>query len=323
MGGAGEMDALLPGTRHLIRFSGVIVKLRPGRSRSIEAGVFSAFPPAGRTCDPMAAEWTVLGAGSILPRAGFGCAGHALRPGSGSRVTLFDCGPGTLRALGQAGIALGEVERVAVSHFHPDHWLDLLALAFARRNPACQPPAALEIVGPRGLGELLERAASILGERSWLRFEGAAIVEVDPERCDAPLERGPVRLAWVATLHTPESIAWRADLADGSSVAYSGDTGENRAVADLAHDADLFVCECSFPDEMMVERHLTPASAGRLANAARCRRLLLTHFYPSLDPEAARDGAARHFGGPIEVSRDGSVHGIGPRAKSGTGRSGS
>ena len=121
----------------------------------------------------MAAEWTVLGAGSILPRAGYGCAGHALRSTPGGRVTLFDCGPGTIRALASAGIGLGEVERVAISHFHPDHWLDLLALAFARRNPASQPAPRLELVGPRGEEiDKKEVASQIIAAKDKLAIKG-------------------------------------------------------------------------------------------------------------------------------------------------------
>ena len=281
---------------------GIGIERLPGAGSGTQTG--AAMPEgAGWT-------WTVLGAGSILPRKGYGSAGHALRRGDGP-VTLLDCGPGTVRALGAAGIGIGDVERVLVSHFHPDHWLDLLALAFARRNPALAGAPALEIVAPRGFGGILERAAGVLGARSWLRFERTSVVEVDPRACASPLERGPMRIAWVATEHTPESVAWRVDV-EGLSVAYTGDTGENPAVADLARETSLFVCECSFPDAEAIDQHLSPSSAGRMAARASCERLLLTHFYPSLDPESARAGAARIHSGPIEVSRDGSVHRIGP-----------
>jgi ribonuclease BN (tRNA processing enzyme) len=251
--------------------------------------------------------WTVLGAGTILPRAGYGSAGHALRH-RGGPVTLFDCGPGTVRAFGPAGIGIGDVERVFISHFHPDHWLDLLALAFARRNPTLGELPALEIVGPRGLAGILERGANLVGSKSWLRFERTTVVEIDPSACTAPLVRGPVRFTWVATGHTPEGVAWRADLGgDGASVAYTGDTGENPVVADLARGVSLFVCECSFRDAEAMELHLTPSSAGRLAARSGCARLLLTHFYPPVDPEAARTTAAALYPGPIELSRDGSA----------------
>jgi ribonuclease BN (tRNA processing enzyme) len=173
----------------------------------------------------------------------------------------------------------------------------------------------LEIVGPRGLAELLERAASIFGKRSWLRFDAVDIREVDPSDRAADIVRGPLRLSWAATGHTPESVAWRVDLEgvleDAVSVCYSGDSGVVASWAALAREVDLFVCECSFPDEAAVEHHLTPSSAGRLAQASGCRKLVLTHFYPVLDPEAARAGASRYFRGPIELSRDGSQHAIG------------
>jgi len=265
----------------------------------------------GQTDSPVGSRgewtWTVLGAGTILPRTGYGSAGHALRRADGGPVTLFDCGPGTIRALGPTNLAIGDVERVVVSHFHPDHWLDLLALAFARRNPTLGDLPALEIVGPRGLAEILERGASLVGSKSWLRFERTTVVEIDPAGGREPPDRGPIRLTWVATGHTPEGVAWRADLEGGASVAYTGDTGENPSVADLARGASLFVCECSFPDDRGMELHLTPSSAGRLAARAECRRLLLTHFYPAVDPETARKEAAKVYRGPIEVSRDGSV----------------
>jgi ribonuclease BN (tRNA processing enzyme) len=265
----------------------------------------------------MVLEWTVLGAGTILPREGYGCAAHALRARPGGSVTLFDCGPGTVRALAASGIGVPDVERICISHFHPDHCLDLFALAFARRNKGLRDPARggrgvphLEIVGPRGIAALLERGERLFGDRGWTRFEDADVTEVDPASCDEPLVRGSLSLTWQATGHTPDAVAWRAD-GPGGSVAYTGDTGENPAVARLAQGVDLLVSECSFADELAVSHHLTPTSAGRLAALAGCKRLLLTHFYPGLDPLEARRVAQRQFAGEIELARDGSTHRVG------------
>lgn len=248
-------------------------------------------------------EWIVLGAGSILPRAGYGPAGYALLRADTGRATLFDCGPGTVRLLAAAGLDVQTIERVVVSHFHPDHVLDLFALAFARRNPSGPPCGPIQLVGPRGLGELLERGAALAGSRSWTRFEHARVIEVEPGR--APFDPGGdgLVLRCAATGHAPEALAWRAELG-GRSVVFSGDSGEVDALAELARGADLFVCECSFQDERAVEHHLTPSSAARLAVRAGARRLVLTHFYPENDPAAARAVAARTFGGPVELARD-------------------
>lgn len=254
----------------------------------------------------MTLHWTVLGAGSILPRAGFGCSGYALRASEAGPVTLFDCGPGSVRKLGDVGIRVEEVVRVVLSHFHTDHCLDLLALAFARRSPSLAGRTKpLEIVGPRGTADLVERGALFGGDRGWTRFADARVVEVDPHERGGRIAAGELELAWIATQHTEHAVAWRVRGPCGATLVYSGDTGENEDVAELARDADLFVCECSFPDDAPVARHLTPSSAARLARTAGARRLLLTHFYPELDPDEARRVAARTFEGPIDTAYDG------------------
>ncbi|HVS19388.1 MAG TPA: ribonuclease Z [Planctomycetota bacterium] len=250
----------------------------------------------------MGAEWCVLGAGSIQPRAGYGPAGYALRPAAGAAVTLFDCGPGTLRNLPGVGIGLLEIERVVLSHYHLDHCLDLLAFAFARRNPALGTPRPLEVIGPRGLLRLVEGVEGPLGVLA--RDPALSLVEVEPVAGREPLERGDLRLTWTPTEHTSEALAWRADL-PGAALAYSGDSPETPGVADLARGVDLFTVECSHADGHGVPGHLTPSSAARLAARAGARRLLLTHFYPQIDPEEARVVAARTFAGEILVARDG------------------
>jgi ribonuclease BN (tRNA processing enzyme) len=252
------------------------------------------------------ATLTVLGAGSILPRAGYGCAGYALRTEPGGPVTLLDCGPGTIRALGAAGIALADVRRVVLSHYHVDHCLDLFALAFARRNPDFAPAPPLEQIGPRGLARLLSGAPGVLG--GYVADPRASVREVRP---DEPLELADLTLTPVATRHTPEAVAWRVDVVGGASLLYTGDTGENPDVAVLGRGVDLFVAECSFPDEAGVEHHLTPSSAARLARDAGATALVLTHFYPATDPEEARARAAETYGGPIHLARDGARFRVG------------
>jgi ribonuclease BN (tRNA processing enzyme) len=259
------------------------------------------------------ATLTVLGAGSILPRAGYGCAGYALRAAPGGPVTLLDCGPGSVRSLAGNGVELREVTRVVLSHFHLDHCLDLYALAFARRSPFVDGLPPLELVGPVGLRERFAGGHELLG--GFARDPDTTCTEValDGERRGG-FERGGEVWSCVATGHPQQAVAWRVDLSTGESLAYTGDTGPNPAVSELARGVDLLVSECSFPDEEEVAQHLTPTSAARLATDAGARRLLLSHFYPSMDPPAARARAAETFRGPIELARDGAVLAVGAGA---------
>ncbi|MEW6072259.1 MAG: ribonuclease Z [Planctomycetota bacterium] len=263
----------------------------------------------------MSAELAVLGAGSILPRVDHGPAGYALRPGPGAPVTLLDCGPGSLRALARVGVAIGEVQRVVFSHYHLDHCLDLLALFFARRNPRLGTLPPLFLHGPPGLRRLVERAPEVFGA-------GA----VDPDCRVQEVEPGSgfagdgMEFLCAPTGHTesPPSVAWRVALPDGASLTYTGDTGEVEAVAVLAAGTDTLLAECSFPDGEGEPQHLTPAGAARLARAAGAGVLVLTHFYPAIDPAAARAAAARVFLGPVAAARDGTVFSIGRMPRRGT-----
>jgi len=87
-------------------------------------------------------------------------------------------------------------------------------------------------------------------------------------------------------------------------VAYSGDTGPCEALAELARGADLFLCECSLPDGMTIEGHLTPSGAGAAAAAAGVRRLVLTHFYPECDAADIEAQCRRTWQGPLTLAED-------------------
>lgn len=251
----------------------------------------------------MTYELCVLGAGTILPRTGYGCSGYALRDYERDRVTLLDCGPGSVRALAQFGLGVDQVERVVLSHYHTDHWLDVFALSFARRNPQVGQREVLERIGPTGLLQRLKDAPTALGD--WVNDPDAHDREVDTAEGSGALEAGELKLRWVTTGHAPHALAWRIQLPDGFSLTYSGDSGEVDALAELAKGCDLFLCEAAYPEPAPNEAHLTAAGAGRLAQRAGVGALLLTHFYPDVEPGRAVERAAGEFSGPVAAAYDG------------------
>jgi len=249
--------------------------------------------------------WTVLGAGCALPRRGYGPSGHVLELPELEGLTLFDCGPGSLRSLPAWGFDWRNVRRIVLSHFHIDHCLDLAAFAFAQGNPGAE-AGPLEVFATPGIDRVLEGLEFAFGTGA--RFRETRVHELPAAGGATGLDLGGVRLHWTANGHKDQSVSLRVQLPDGRAVAYTGDTGPVDALTDLARGVDLLVSECSFPSEAPAERHLTPRRAGELATAAGVGRLLLTHFYPMLDPGDAALEAAQHFAGPIETARDGSRH---------------
>jgi ribonuclease BN (tRNA processing enzyme) len=104
--------------------------------------------------------------------------------------------------------------------------------------------------------------------------------------------------------HIAESIGYRIEFKDGRSMAVSGDTDYCQNMIDLASGVDILVLECSFPEGKKVEGHLTPSLAGRIALESRCRKLLLTHFYPICDQFDMVGQCRQVFPGEIILGED-------------------
>jgi ribonuclease BN (tRNA processing enzyme) len=62
--------------------------------------------------------------------------------------------------------------------------------------------------------------------------------------------------------------------------------------------------ECSVPDKRKIDGHLTPAECARIAAEARCRHLVLSHFYPVFEGCDVRWCVRRFYRGPLTLARD-------------------
>src|SRR5262249_49572561 len=114
-------------------------------------------------------------------------------------------------------------------------------------------------------------------------------------------EIGPFRVETWALPHSLPNAGLRLTAGD-RVVAYTGDAGPSPDILELARDADLFIAEASYPDEVpgRLARSLSSArQAGIDAAAAGARRLVLTHLMPGTDPEAAVRAARAAYPGPI------------------------
>lgn len=227
---------------------------------------------------------TVLGAGTILAVPGYGCSGYLLHwrgDGGESHPILIDCGSGTLDRLCEQGTSPDAVDIILVSHFHADHVSDLAPFLLSRwlHNLGNDEAHHVTIVGPVGLSDHVSRVTEL--NLPWMAEYRFDIVELGSGgrwRPDDARYRG-LRLATTLTGHTENSICFRIGDGEGRSLFYSGDTDYNEELLPLADEADLALVECSKPDDQKLAGHLTPRLAGRLAQRAGVRRLLLTHFY--------------------------------------------
>ncbi|HEV8304473.1 MAG TPA: ribonuclease Z [Gemmatimonadales bacterium] len=252
-------------------------------------------------------DLVTVGTGTVAPSAHRVCACHWVARDD-LRV-LLDCGAGTLHRLAEFGLPWHQVSHVVLSHFHPDHWGELPMLVYALKHTTVPPRTEpLVILGPPGVVQLVRTLAE--GYGAWLLDPGFPIGILDvrdaepfPLNADVNLETFPVP-------HTTESVALALVAPEGRLV-YTGDTGPSGELARWATGCDLLLAECSLPEAMAMDIHLTPERAGELARDAQAKRLVLTHFYPPVETTDPAALAGTRFSGPIAAARDGDRFTIG------------
>ena len=100
---------------------------------------------------------TILGSGTIVPSLARSTCSFLLE--AAGQKLLFDIGPGTMRRLLEAGITIGEIDVLLLSHLHPDHSGELVSFLFAAKYPEAYPQAPPLHPGRRpGPAEVLRRA---------------------------------------------------------------------------------------------------------------------------------------------------------------------
>jgi ribonuclease BN (tRNA processing enzyme) len=225
---------------------------------------------------------TIVGCSPAWPNPGSAHSGYLIE--HAGRRLLVDCGPGVLSRL-RAAEGWPIVDAIAITHTHIDHCGDVIAWLWGQLHVPAAGRAVPSLWLPPGGRADLERLASRL-------HEGFEIREyADGTSFDA----GGFRVTPRGVAHYGHPTWGLRVEAGGRVVAFSADTGPTQALADLAADADVFLCEATLGEPEGEPRgHLTAEEAAAAAAAAGARRLLLVHRASELSTpdglELARDG---------------------------------
>lgn len=244
-------------------------------------------------------ELVVLGSSAATPAPGDACSGYLVRQG-GTQL-LLDCGSGVLSRL-VAETSPEALTAIVISHFHPDHYLDLVAMRYALRYGAPGGEAPLLLVPPGGAAFLRRLGAALRGKEDF--FSGSfCLAEYD---ASTSARVGGFELAFCRTTH--DEPTWATAVTGRGRLVYTADTRPSRDLERFAQDADLLLCECTYPadaGDIPADNHLTSGDAGRLGRAAGVRQLLLTHFWPTFDRDRFRIEAEHAFGRPVTLAAPG------------------
>jgi len=231
----------------------------------------------------------------------------------------IDLGNGTFGAL-QRHLDPWRLDAVAFTHLHPDHCADFSALVVHRRHHPHPPFDAtarpLPVLAPAEAPQRFARQfAPSAAELARTDLRDIFAFETLTDGASSSVGTVTVRAGRVD--HPCEAYALRVEHG-GRSLVYSGDTGPCDGLVELARDADVLLCEASWPhvwakwSEPPRGVHLSARQAGEHATAAGVGRLLITHVPPWGDGAALLAEAKAAFDGPVQLVAPDAAYAVPP-----------
>jgi ribonuclease BN (tRNA processing enzyme) len=244
---------------------------------------------------------------------------------------VVDCGDGVARQLASAGIPLSTLRHVFLTHQHSDHNADygnLLLLAWTAGLRT-----RVDAWGPPPLEEMTKLFWKMNSYDIETRIEDEERVPLEPlvqvhelTSGGLILEDENVRVRATLVDHPPvvPSFGYRFDCPD-RSIVISGDTRPSENLVELAKGADILVHDALYPGaaidrlvanvtnaprlkQSILSHHTTAEDAGRIAQAAGVKILVLSHLIPAEDPQVTEqmwiEAATAHFTGRVVVGTD-------------------
>lgn len=249
---------------------------------------------------------------------------------SNGAAYVIDCGNGVARQLVFAGVPLPTVRHVFITHHHSDHNADygnLLLLAWTAGLRT-----RVDTWGPPPLATMTHLFFDMNAYDINTRIADEGRISLVPlvhvhEVNDGGfvMQDDNVRVTSVIVHHPPVTPAfgYRFDASD-RSIVISGDTAPSENLIRLAEGADVLVHEAlhragvdrlvaRVPNaaalkQSIMSHHTSAEDAGRVAQAAGVKILVLSHFVPPDDPTITDqmwlDAARVHFKGQVIVGKD-------------------
>jgi ribonuclease BN (tRNA processing enzyme) len=250
-------------------------------------------------------RFTLVGTGTTVPDIERGSAGFLVEE-AGRRV-LIDGGSGTMGRLARLGVDARTLDAGVYSHRHVDHCADLVPLLFAMKvSPDAPRLRDYPIFAGEGFQAFFHALEAAYG--SWIQPTAwkVRVNELPLDGAGTATLPGGVQLDTLPAVHSAGALHLRFTAPDGTRVVFSGDTGPSEALIALSRDADVLVTECAVAEPDPWNSHLWPDAVAALVDAARPKRVVLTHLYPMVDPHDALT-IVRRVGVPTERGTDGMV----------------
>lgn len=233
--------------------------------------------------DDKSLNLTVLGSGSAIPYEGRASSSYLIS--YQDRKILLDAGFYVLNRLDEAGVSIDELDAIFITHKHPDHFMGLIHILFALKNPIFQRKSPLKIYGFKGLKKYLLQFEEVLGR--WIKPNcGVEIIEANTGKI------GKMNYTFFSVLHSAESIGIKFDFIN-KSIFYTGDTKYFPELQTYCKGVDLLIADCGALVNESTQynklnqksrkgalKHMNSYEIITLASKAAVKKVLMSHFYP-------------------------------------------
>lgn len=257
------------------------------------------------------------------------------------RKILVDCGEGTQVSMKMKGCGFKDIDLICITHTHGDHIIGLIGLLSTMGNSERKKPVTIVgpvgikeamdaiqvlitlpyklniIENPEGIFSLvdpilsdlsietieLEHSTECIGYNFYFARHPKFNIEKAqqnnvPRKYWNMLQKG-MTIMDDDVNYTPDMVL--GDDRKGIKISMITDTRPLDTIPEFIEDADLFICEAMYGDEMDISKaiknkHMLFREAASLAVRGNAKQLLLTHFSPSIeDPNVFENNAKSVF----------------------------
>ncbi len=239
-------------------------------------------------------QFTILGCFSPFSPYKGACSGYLLE--NGKIKIMIDCGNGSFANL-QKFIDYKELDCLILTHFHSDHFndFDMLRKAYQLLHQNGKRSNPLIIYAPAE-GEFFDKVSSYP--------ELFAVIPIE-DSLEKDIRFGEMVLRFFEARHTVACYGIKAKKGQ-KKISYTSDTSFFEMMADEVLDSDYLFAEASLLEkdtEKTRHGHMTAKQAGKLAQMAKAKNLVLTHINPTYNPHILKREAETTFEGTVEIAK--------------------
>jgi len=229
----------------------------------------------------------------------------------GNRKIMLDCGNGISKYLDLPN-DFNNLD-IIISHLHSDHYAELLSLAqtslvfkrlgFINEKIKVYIPEGDKVEGREyytdndGWPRTYTVDKNLIDYDYLMNLEQDSYLEFIPYKSDKKITYDELEISFSKNPHQLITHSIKLE-SDTIKVVYSSDTGfKGNTLEKFAKDSNLLICESTFLRGQLKldDYHLYASEAGKIARSANVEKLLLTHFWPTIEKELYVNEAKEYF----------------------------